>query len=247
MATLIIGLGNPGGEYAGTRHNCGWMVLDELERRGRFGRARREGPAKLRSGSVDGFDLVLACPTTYMNLSGRAGVHLVRALGVPVSDVVVVHDDVDVAFGRLRLRRGGSAGGHRGVVSLIESWQTPDFIRVRVGVGRPPAGGARGAAGDPPPRCGCRHGDRARRSGAGHERVQPSAPARAGRGGPGPMSNHSHLIPPAGSSPRCLLRVLGRAPSRCTPSHARRRLGLTSPGRRSGSRRPWVQVGSGAR
>jgi len=140
MATLIIGLGNPGGEYAGTRHNCGWMVLDELERRGRFGRARREGPAKLRSGSVDGFDLVLACPTTYMNLSGRAGVHLVRALGVPVSDVVVVHDDVDVAFGRLRLRRGGSAGGHRGVVSLIESWQTPDFIRVRVGVGRPPAG-----------------------------------------------------------------------------------------------------------
>jgi len=140
VAALIIGLGNPGGEYSHTRHNCGWMVLDELESRGRFARARREGPAKVRSGSVDGWDLVLARPTTYMNLSGRAGVHLVRVLGVPVSDVVVVHDDVDIPFGRLRLRRGGSAGGNRGVRSLIESWQDPAFIRVRVGIGRPPAG-----------------------------------------------------------------------------------------------------------
>ena len=140
MATLIIGLGNPGGEYAHTRHNCGWMVLDGLEGRGRFARARREGPAKVRAGSIDGFDVVLARPTTYMNLSGRAGTHLVRVLGVPTSEVVVVHDDVDLPFGRLRLRRGGSAGGNRGVRSLIESWQTPDFIRVRVGIGRPAAG-----------------------------------------------------------------------------------------------------------
>jgi PTH1 family peptidyl-tRNA hydrolase len=140
MATLIIGLGNPGGEYAHTRHNCGWMVLDVLERRGRFGRARREGPAKVQAGSVDGYDLVLARPTTYMNLSGRAGVHLVRVLSVPIPDVVVVHDDVDLPFGRLRLRRGGSAGGNRGVRSLIDSWQTPEFIRVRVGIGRPAEG-----------------------------------------------------------------------------------------------------------
>ena len=121
MATLIIGLGNPGGEYARTRHNCGWMVLDELEGRGRFARARREGPSKVRAGTLDGFDVVLARPTTYMNLSGRAGVHLVRALGVTPPGVVVVHDDVDLPFGRLRLRRGGSAGGNRGVRSLIES------------------------------------------------------------------------------------------------------------------------------
>ncbi|MGD1053769.1 MAG: aminoacyl-tRNA hydrolase [Candidatus Dormibacteria bacterium] len=140
MATLIIGLGNPGGEYAHTRHNCGWMVLDELEGRGRFARPRREGPAKVRTGTVDGFDVVLARPTTFMNLSGRAGVHLVRVFSVPVSDVVVVHDDVDLPFGRLRLRRGGSAGGNRGVRSLIESWQTQDFIRVRVGIGRPAPG-----------------------------------------------------------------------------------------------------------
>ena len=137
MATLIMGLGNPGGEYSHTRHNCGWMVLDELEgRAGSPGPSR--GPAKVRTGTVDGFNVVLARPTTYMNLSGRAGVHLVRVLGVPIPDVVVVHDDVDLPFGRLRLRRGGSAGGNRGVRSLIESWQTPDFIRVRVGIGRPP-------------------------------------------------------------------------------------------------------------
>jgi len=140
VATLIIGLGNPGGEYAGTRHNLGWMVLDEMERRGRFGRARREGQAKVRAGTLDGFDLVLARPTTYMNLSGRAAAHLVRVLGVPPTDVVAVHDELDIAFGRLHLKRGGSAGGHRGVISLIESLQTPDFIRVRVGIGRPPPG-----------------------------------------------------------------------------------------------------------
>jgi PTH1 family peptidyl-tRNA hydrolase len=140
VASLVIGLGNPGGEYTHTRHNSGWLVLDELERRGRFGRSRREGPARVRDGSVEGVDVVLARPQTFMNLSGRAGVHLVRVLGVAVSEVVVVHDDVDIAFGRLRLRRGGSAGGNRGVRSLIDSWRSPDFIRVRVGIGRPPEG-----------------------------------------------------------------------------------------------------------
>jgi PTH1 family peptidyl-tRNA hydrolase len=140
MAALVIGLGNPGGEYGRTRHNLGWMVLDELERRGRFARARREGPAKIRIGSIEGLDVITARPQTYMNLSGRAGVHLVRALGVPVDDVIVVHDDVDLPLGRIRLRRGGSAGGQKGVDSLIRSWQTKDFLRVRVGIGRPPDG-----------------------------------------------------------------------------------------------------------
>lgn len=140
MPALIIGLGNPGGEYAGSRHNCGWLVLDELERRGRFGRARREGPSKLTSGSIDGIELLLARPMTYMNQSGRAGAHLLRVLGLALDDVIVVHDDVDLPLGRLRLKYGGSAAGHRGVLSLIESWRTPQFTRVRVGVGRPPPG-----------------------------------------------------------------------------------------------------------
>ena len=136
----MLGLGNPGGEYATTRHNLGWATLDELERRGRFARERREGPARLREGAIEGFDVVLARPQTYMNLSGRAGRHLTERLGIPVPDVVVVYDELDLPFGRLRLRRGGSAGGHNGVRSLIESWRTSDFIRVRIGIGRPPEG-----------------------------------------------------------------------------------------------------------
>ena len=139
MATLILGLGNPGGEYAHTRHNVGWMCLDLLEKRGRFRREHREGPAQIREGSLEGFDIILARPQTYMNESGRAGVHLTQRLGISPQDVIVVHDDVDLPLGRLRLRRGGSAGGHNGVKSLIASWRFNDFIRVRIGVGRPPA------------------------------------------------------------------------------------------------------------
>jgi PTH1 family peptidyl-tRNA hydrolase len=138
MATLVIGLGNHGSTYANTRHNAGWMALDELERRGRFGKQRREGPARVVEGSVDGFDLVLARPQTYMNLSGRAGVHLIERYSVSPADVIVVHDDLDLPLGRLRLRRNGSAGGQKGVKSLADSWRFKDFMRVRIGIGRPP-------------------------------------------------------------------------------------------------------------
>jgi PTH1 family peptidyl-tRNA hydrolase len=138
MASLIIGLGNPGGEYARTRHNVGWMALDELEARGRFSRERREGPARVREGSVDGYDLVTARPQTYMNVSGRAAVHLLRQYGVPIEDLVVVHDDVDLPLGRIRLKRGGGAAGQKGVLSIADSLRSQDFMRVRIGVSRPP-------------------------------------------------------------------------------------------------------------
>ncbi len=137
MASLIIGLGNPGGEYARTRHNVGWMCLDELESRGRFGRERRDGPAKVREGSVDGFDVVTARPQTYMNVSGRAAVHLIGKYGVPAVELIVVHDDVDLPLGRLRLKRGGGAAGNKGVLSIADSLRTQDFLRVRIGVSRP--------------------------------------------------------------------------------------------------------------
>jgi PTH1 family peptidyl-tRNA hydrolase len=137
MASLIIGLGNPGGEYAHTRHNVGWMCLDELESRGRFGRERREGPARVREGTVDGYDLVTARPQTYMNVSGRAAVHLVGKYGVPPSDLIVVHDEVDLPLGRLRIKRGGGAAGNKGVLSIADSLRTRDFLRVRIGVSRP--------------------------------------------------------------------------------------------------------------
>jgi PTH1 family peptidyl-tRNA hydrolase len=140
MPQLIIGLGNPGGEYAATRHNLGWRCLDELAQRGRFARERREGQSRIREGTLDGFDAVLASPRTYMNLSGRAALQLTRRYGVRVADVIVTYDEIDLPLGRLRLRRGGGAGGHNGVRSLIDSWQSPDFIRVRMGIGRPPDG-----------------------------------------------------------------------------------------------------------
>ncbi|MBV8927791.1 MAG: aminoacyl-tRNA hydrolase [Mycobacteriaceae bacterium] len=136
MATLILGLGNRGGEYARTRHNVGWMCLDELERRGRFSRERRDGPARVRDGSVEGFDVITARPQTYMNLSGRAAVHLTDRLSVTPRDVLVVHDEADFPFGKIQIKRGGSSAGHNGVQSLIDAWRSTDFPRVRIGVGR---------------------------------------------------------------------------------------------------------------
>ncbi len=136
MPTLIIGLGNRGGEYARTRHNVGWMCLDELERRGRFSRERREGPSRVREGSVEGFDVITARPQTYMNLSGRAALALTERYGVAPHDAIVVHDEADFPLGKIQVRRRGSAAGHKGVQSLIDTWRTDEFVRVRVGVGR---------------------------------------------------------------------------------------------------------------
>ena len=136
MPTLIIGLGNRGGEYARTRHNVGWMCLDEMERRGRFSRERREGPSRVREGTIEGFDVVTARPQTYMNLSGRAAVHLTDKYAVSPRDVIVVHDEADFPLGKIQIRRKGSSAGHKGVQSLIDAWRTDEFVRVRIGVGR---------------------------------------------------------------------------------------------------------------
>jgi len=141
VPTLIIGLGNRGGEYARTRHNVGWMCLDELERRGRFARERREGPSRVREGSIEGFDVVTARPQTYMNLSGRAAVHLTEKYGVSPRDVIVVHDEADFPLGKIQIRRKGSSAGHKGVQSLMDAWRTDEFVRVRIGVGRSDADG----------------------------------------------------------------------------------------------------------
>ncbi len=141
MPTLVIGLGNKGGEYRWTRHNVGWRALDELERRGRFGRQRKEGSARVTEGAVEGFELVLVRPQTYMNLSGRAALHMTRTLGIKPEDTLVIHDEIDLPLGRLQLKRGGSHAGHNGVLSLINAWQTKDFLRLRMGVGRPSGDG----------------------------------------------------------------------------------------------------------
>ena len=136
---LVVGLGNPGPEYAATRHNIGFQVLELLATRaggGRFSRHRTN--ADVLEGRLAGRRVVLAKPRTYMNLSGGPVAGLVRYFSVPVSDVVVAHDDLDLGFGVVRLKRGGGEGGHNGLRSISRSLGGRDYLRVRFGIGRPP-------------------------------------------------------------------------------------------------------------
>jgi peptidyl-tRNA hydrolase, PTH1 family len=137
---LIVGLGNPGREYDGTRHNAGFDVLDELARR--WGAELRKSwrfPVKFAEVRAGGGKVGLAKPQTFMNRSGDAVAPLVRRKGVATGDLIVIVDDVDLELGRLRVRGKGSAGGHNGLKSLIDRLGTEEFTRVRVGVGRGPA------------------------------------------------------------------------------------------------------------
>lgn len=135
---LVVGLGNPGPEYAGNRHNAGFMVLDELAARvgGRF-KAHRSH-AEVLEGRLAGQPVVLAKPRSYMNLSGGPVKALADFYKVPPADIVVVHDELDIPFGALRLKFGGGDNGHNGLRSITKSLGTKDYFRLRFGVGRPP-------------------------------------------------------------------------------------------------------------
>jgi peptidyl-tRNA hydrolase, PTH1 family len=135
---LIVGLGNPGDEYRGTRHNIGFVALDRLAERAGVGLSDRKFKARLGRGTIQGRECVLIKPMTYMNLVGES---LGPALGffkVPTSEVIVIHDDLDLEVGRLKLKQGGGHGGHNGLRSMIEHFPDPNFVRVRIGIGRPP-------------------------------------------------------------------------------------------------------------
>ncbi len=135
---LVVGLGNPGPSYAGNRHNVGFMVADLLgERVGSRFKAHK-GRADLVEGRLVGRRVLVAKPKTYMNLSGGPAASLRDFFKVPAERIVAVHDELDIDFGRLRLKRGGGAGGHNGLRSLDSSLGTRDYLRVRVGIGRPP-------------------------------------------------------------------------------------------------------------
>ena len=138
---LVVGLGNPGPSYAGNRHNVGAMVLDELA--GRAGIRLSPGKGKrartlIGEGRLAGRRVVLARPTSFMNESGGPVRGLLDYHSIPVTDLVVVHDELDIPFAAVRLKRGGGEGGHNGVRSVSRSTGTRDFLRVRVGIGRPP-------------------------------------------------------------------------------------------------------------
>jgi PTH1 family peptidyl-tRNA hydrolase len=139
---LVAGLGNPGREYARNRHNVGWMVVDELARRhGGSWRAKFNGQlAEIR---IDGHKVALLKPETFMNDSGRAVQAAVKFFKLDPDAVLVVHDEGDLELGRLQARIGGGAGGHNGLRSIAQQLGTPDFMRLRVGVGRPGRGDQR--------------------------------------------------------------------------------------------------------
>ena len=135
---LVVGLGNPGPSYAGNRHNVGAMVVDELARRvgGRF-RSHKAG-ADVLEARLAGRRAVLVRPRSFMNVSGPAVAATARFFTVPPTDVVVIHDDLDLDHGVLKLKRGGGEGGHNGLRSISASLGSRDYLRVRFGIGRPP-------------------------------------------------------------------------------------------------------------
>lgn len=139
---LVLGLGNPGPEYAGTRHNVGFSVVDHLSHRHGIALTKTRHRARFGRGTLAGQTVLLAQPLTFMNLSGEAARPLMSFHGIEPSNLVVVHDEADLAPGTIRLKWGGGNAGHKGLLSLTAHLGSPDFYRVRIGIGRPPGGGA---------------------------------------------------------------------------------------------------------
>lgn len=134
---LIIGLGNPGQRYANNRHNLGFMCLSHLAKTHGIKFDKKQGQARTGRGEVAGSEVVLAKPQTYMNSSGQSVVRLVKKFNVSLDDLIIINDDLDLPLGKIRVRQGGSSGGHKGVESTIAALGSRDFLRVRVGIGRP--------------------------------------------------------------------------------------------------------------
>ncbi len=141
-AKLIVGLGNPGSKYLWTRHNAGFMVLDELARRAGIPVTRKTFSGLYGEGSYRGERLLLLKPQTFMNLSGRSVNPALHFHRLSLQDLIVIHDDIDIPFGRVKLKEGGGHAGHNGLRSLMQELGGGQFARIRVGVGRPLHGDA---------------------------------------------------------------------------------------------------------
>jgi PTH1 family peptidyl-tRNA hydrolase len=135
---LIVGLGNPGREYKDNRHNAGFMVVDRLMVRLDPRGMRVQSRALVTTATFEGRKFILAKPQTYMNLSGQAVQGLMHFYKLPLENLLVVHDDLDLPFGTLRMRPGGGPGGQKGVASIIQQLGTEEFARLRLGIDRPP-------------------------------------------------------------------------------------------------------------
>ena len=136
---IVVGLGNPGNQYKDTRHNIGFLVVDELARRWNTPSWKRRYDAEVSEHRAIG-PVLLVKPQTFMNLSGNSVREAAKFYKTPSTDIVVIHDDLDLPAGRLRIRERGGSGGHRGIESMLSKLGADDFVRVRFGVGRPPEG-----------------------------------------------------------------------------------------------------------
>lgn len=137
---IVVGLGNPGSEYSATRHNAGFMAVEELAKRWGAAVWKERHEAQVAEHRLENETILLVKPQTYMNLSGVAVGALARWYKVDTADIIVIYDDLDLPAGRLRLRSKGGSGGHRGIESLLVHLGKDEFARVRLGIGRPPAG-----------------------------------------------------------------------------------------------------------
>jgi PTH1 family peptidyl-tRNA hydrolase len=137
---LIVGLGNPGKEYFASRHNVGFLCLNYLARLYKISFDKKQSRARVGQGLIAENEVLLAKPQTYMNASGQAVALLLQRYKLGPEDLIIIHDDIDLPLGKIRIRQGSSSGGHKGAQSIIDILGSRDFIRIRVGVGRPDVG-----------------------------------------------------------------------------------------------------------
>ncbi len=134
---LIVGLGNPGSGYSRNRHNIGFACLRYFARKYDIRLDKKQSQARTGSGEIECETIILARPQTFMNLSGQSVSRLVNRFKVDIDNLIVIHDDLDLPLGRIRIRQGGGSGGHKGIESVIGGLGSQDFIRIRIGIGRP--------------------------------------------------------------------------------------------------------------
>ena len=134
---LIVGLGNPGRVYANNRHNVGFICLRHFAKTHSIRLDKKQGRARIGIGEVADSKVVLARPQTYMNQSGQSVSRLIKKFNINPNDLLVIHDDLDLPLGKIRIRQGGSSGGHKGINSITADLDSQDFVRIRIGIGRP--------------------------------------------------------------------------------------------------------------
>lgn len=140
MTKLVIGLGNPGEEYKNHRHNIGFIIIDKLAQNLYLKFDNNKKKSLFTRAKLNNTDFILLKPQTFMNLSGESAIYISKFFNIKPEDIIVIYDDMDIPFGTFKIKKGGSSGGHNGIKSLIAQLQTDDFIRLRVGIGRPSFG-----------------------------------------------------------------------------------------------------------